>query len=118
MLNFIIGPSDDPGPVEVNQLMEQVYGPAPRLADLGNGGKWQIFLSSIDQLPAPQINSTFATSSATQAASRDWRLMGQRFTLDSFIFQDLIYDQVGTQQKPRGLPTGLDVAAAFGSARR
>ena len=41
--------------------------------------------------------------------------MGQRFTLDGFIFQNLIYDAVGTREKPRDFPSGLDVAAAFGS---
>jgi hypothetical protein len=113
--NFMVGPSDDPGPVELNQLMEQVYGPAPTLSGLADEGKWQGFLAKVDQLPAPQIDSTFASFSVTQAASRDWRFMGQRFTLDGFIFQNLIYDKVGTQQKPRGFPSGLDVAAAFGS---
>jgi hypothetical protein len=116
IINFMIGPSDDPGPVEINRLMEEVYGRAMVASDLQDEAKWQSFLGQVDQLPASQINSTFASFSATQAASRDWRFMGQRFTLDSFIFQNLIYDKVGTDQFPRGLPSGLDVAAAFGSS--
>ena len=114
--NFMIGPSDDPGPVEINRLMEEVYGRGMVPSDLQDEAKWQTFLGKVDQLPAPQINSTFASFSAAQAASRDWRFMGQRFTLDSFIFQNLVYDKVGTDQDPRGLPSGLDVAAAFGSS--
>jgi hypothetical protein len=116
LMNFMVGPSDDPGPAELNSLMEQVYGRGVSLSDIQNEAKWQTFLGKVDQLAAPKINSTFASFSATQAASRDWRLMGQRFTLDGFIFQSLIYDKVGTDQQPRNLPSGLDVAAAFGSA--
>ena len=115
LIDFLVGPSDDPGPVELNALMEMVYGKTFSLIDLADEGKWSTFLKKVDELPAPQINSTFASSSAAQAASRDWRFMGQRFTLDSFIFQNLIYDAVGTQDKPREFPSGLDVAAAFGS---
>jgi hypothetical protein len=113
--DFMVGPSDDPGPVELNALMEQVYGPAPTLAGLADEAKWQEFLAAADGLPAPRINSTFASFSSAQAAERDWRFMGQRFTPDGFIFQSLIYDKVGTRDNPRKFPSGLDVAAAFGS---
>jgi hypothetical protein len=113
--NFMIGPTDDPGSLEVNALMEQIYGRSPVISDLTDERKWRTFLDRVDELPSPQINSTFASSSITQAASRDWRFMGQRFTPDSFIFQSLIFDKVGTQENPRNVPSGLDVAAAFGS---
>jgi hypothetical protein len=45
-----------------------------------------------------------------------WRFMGQRFTLDGYIFQNLVFDAVkpvGTEQ--RDLPTGLDILAVLGS---
>ena len=44
VVNFMVGPSDDPGPVELNALMEQVYGKTPALADLADEGKWGTFL--------------------------------------------------------------------------
>lgn len=113
--DFMVGPSDDPGPVELSELMEQVYGPAPTVFDLADDSKWQAFLERTDDLPAPKINSSFASFSSTQAAERDWRFMGQRFTPDGFIFQNLIFDKVGTVEQPRKFPSGLDVAAAFGS---
>jgi hypothetical protein len=45
--------------------------------------------------------------------------MGQRFVPDAFIFRQLIYRNVGEQSAPdrRGLPNGLDIPAAMGSAR-
>ncbi len=110
-LDFIIGPSDDPGPLELNTLMEAVYGSDIYLALILDDANWQEFLSRVDELPAPQINSTFQDTSVQMAYERDWRFMGQRFTLDAFIFQQLITDKV----ERRAFPKGLDLAAAYGS---
>ncbi len=41
--------------------------------------------------------------------------MGQRFTLDAYIFGQLMWRKVGTLEKPRDLPKSLDVLAAMGS---
>jgi Protein of unknown function (DUF3160) len=43
------------------------------------------------------------------------RFMGTRFVIDSFIFNQLVYPNVGTDSKPRLFPTPLDLAATFGS---
>ena len=41
----------------------------------------------------------------------------QRFTLDSYIMQKLVYKAVGSDANPRMLPRLLDVMAALGSKR-
>lgn len=115
LLTFLVGPSDDPGPIELAALMDAVYGTEISIHDLADEAKWQTFKQAVEQLPAPQINSTFLESTAALEATRDWRFMGQRFTLDASIFQNLVFDRVGTQSNPRKLPTGLDVMAVFGS---
>lgn len=114
-LDFIIGPSDDPGPAQLAALMDPIYGEDATFADLADEAKWQTFLASVDSLPAPQIHSTFLNTTAELEATRDWRLMGQRFTFDASIFQNLIYDKVGTPENKRLFPTGPDVMAVFGS---
>jgi len=114
-LAFLIGPSDDAGPIEYAALMDEIYGQNATVQDLAGDARWEEFLASSDRLPAPRINSTFANRLAEIGGEKGWRFMGQRFTLDGFIFQNLVFDKVGTQQKPRELPTGLDVMAAFGS---
>ncbi|MBW6473457.1 MAG: DUF3160 domain-containing protein [Anaerolineaceae bacterium] len=111
VLDFIIGPSDDPGPMELNELMEAVYGSDIYLELLQDEGKWQEYVLRVEELPAPQINSTFQDTSLEMEFERDWRFMGQRFTLDAFIFQQLITDKVTR----RPFPKGLDLAAAYGS---
>jgi hypothetical protein len=117
LLDFLVGPTDDLGPFEYSALMDSVYGPDMTFSDLADDNMWQTFLASTDDLPAPQINSTFLDWSSEMEVEKGWRLMGQRFTMDANIFQNLIFDKVdmlpdGTK---RQFPTGLDVAAVFGS---
>ena len=47
--------------------------------------------------------------------TKGFRFMGQRFTLDAYVFGQVIWRNVGTVDKPRGLPKGLDFLAALGS---
>jgi len=118
ILTFVVGPSDDAGPLEYATLMAQVYGENPSMQALTDQARWQDFLSQSEQLPAPQINSLFVTSTVDLTPQKGWRFMGQRFTLDSFIFQNVIFDRVKDKpdQTRRELPSGLDVMAAFGSS--
>jgi hypothetical protein len=114
LLTFLIGPSDDGGPVEYASLMDQVYGPAATITDLADEARWEQFINQSDNLPSPKIESLFyETAANVQSRGKDhgWRLMGQRFTLDGFIFQNLVNDKV----KKRNWPQGLDVAAVLGS---
>ena len=43
------------------------------------------------------------------------RLMGTRFVVDSWVMDQLLAPNVGTRERPRLLPSPLDLAAAFGS---
>jgi len=43
------------------------------------------------------------------------RFMGQRFIPDSYMFQQLVFPQVGSWASPRLFPKGLDVSAVMGS---
>ena len=114
-LTFLIGPSDDPGPAELAPLMDQVYGTNISVLDLTDRPTWTQFLQQSSALPAPQINSTFEPDSQTLQGERSWRFLGQRFVLDSFILQNMLYDKVGTADKKRLVPSGLDLMAALGS---
>ncbi|MEJ5201992.1 MAG: DUF3160 domain-containing protein [Anaerolineales bacterium] len=116
ILTFLFGPTDDPGPLELSLLMGRIYGTSVTITDLADEALWQEFLKHTADLPAPQINSTFVSSSVEMETTRSWRFLGQRFTLDAFILQNLVFDKVGTQQNPRLKPSGMDVMAVLGSA--
>jgi hypothetical protein len=116
-LTYVVGPSDDPGPLEYAALMDQIYGKKATIRDLADATHWSDFQARAGQFQAPQINSLFVKSTQDLIGLTGWRLMGQRFTLDGMIFQNLIYDRVGenSEKKLRDFPSGLDVMAAFGS---
>lgn len=118
-LNFMVGPMDDHSPADYFPLAEQVFGAGLPLDALADSGKLAAFLSQVALLPGPRINSIplplGVKADEVDALTRGFRLFGQRFTLDGYIMQQLIYPEVGTDVKSRSLPLGLDVAAALGS---
>ncbi|MHC1782142.1 MAG: DUF3160 domain-containing protein [Anaerolineaceae bacterium] len=116
VLSMMIGPVDDGGPLEYSTLMDRIYGQGHTLEALKDESLWRQFIDSQAALPAPQINSTFANSLTDMESEHGWRFSGQRFTMDAFFLQNLVYDRVGTRENPRKLPSGLDVMAILGSA--
>ena len=115
VLSFLIGPSDDGSPLEYASLMDGVYGRSATVTELADNDLWREFLARSEELPAPQINSTFVDFLEELEDERGWRFLGQRFTLDAFILQNLVFNKVGTIEDRRQLPSGLDVMAALGS---
>jgi hypothetical protein len=113
---FIVGKSDDLTIYEYGALSNATYGAAPKTADFADDGRLAQFTQAARQLPAPKVNSMWVWINQDQKdVTQGFRFMGQRFTLDEYIFQQLIYRRVGTQDNPRMLPKGLDVFAAMGS---
>lgn len=116
VLTFLIGPTDDGGPIEYAWLMDQVYGVNPGYGDLADEGRWIDFQSRRNELPAPRINSTFLNWTSDLAKDTGWRFLGQRFTLDANIMQNLVFDQVkDLNGERRLLPSGRDVMVVLGS---
>jgi len=119
VLTFLVGPMDDYGATDYLPLVERVYGADFSLAPLGDPDKLAAFRAAVQELPAPRVNSLplpiGIQADEVDAFTRGFRLFGQRFTLDGYIMQQLIYPEVGTAQESRALPLGLDVAAALGS---
>jgi hypothetical protein len=118
-LAFLVGPVDDLGPPEYAPLAEQVFGTGLPLEALSNPAMLDAFLEGVRALPGPRINSiplpVGITAEAVDEFTRGFRLFGQRFTLDGYIMQQLIYPEVGTAAESRALPLGLDIAAVVGS---
>ena len=121
--SFFVGASDDSGFYEYLPILQAAYGPGVIAADLpGNEAAWQRFHELTAQAPAPQINSVPVIDQGQDVdhleTNKGFRFMGQRFTLDATIFQQLIYNKVGFRPSDgaaRMLPDVLDVPATLGS---
>lgn len=120
---FFAGASDDLSYYEYLPAIQAAYGKTPDIADLaGNSKAWESFREMTAAMAPPAINSiptmddNDPTTSATDQ-NKGFRFMGQRFTIDAAIFQQLIYENVqpNSSGDKRLLPDTLDVAAALGS---
>ncbi len=113
---FIVGKADDLGYHEYGALSDQVFGPNPDPAKFADAALFAQFKQEALTLPPPQINSMWVWIwQDTQQVTKGFRFMGQRFTLDAYVFGQVIWRKVGTQSDPRSLPKGLDFFAAMGS---
>ncbi len=113
---FIVGKADDLSFFEYGALMDSVFGENPDPASFADEAKFAAFMEAAKTLPPPQVNSMWVWIwEDTEQATKGFRFMGQRFTLDAYVFGQVIWRKVGTETNPRGLPKGLDFLAAMGS---
>jgi hypothetical protein len=113
---FIVGKADDLSIYEYGKLSDEIFGVSPDLEIFANPELSMVFFEAARQLPPPQINSMWVWIWQDRAeATQGFRFMGQRFTLDQYVFGELMWRKVGTLEKPRDLPKSLDFLAVQGS---
>jgi hypothetical protein len=113
---FIVGKSDDLSFHEYGALSDAVFGLQADPQAFADEGKFATFMQATQQLPPPQVNSMWVwITEDKEDATKGFRFMGQRFTLDAYVFGQMIWRNVGNEADPRGMPTGLDFFAAMGS---
>jgi len=126
-VTFFIGKSDDLTYSQFNQLTWEIYG--EEMGGLKKMVKDKDRFSLLAQKVRERKPSGINTSGRGEEVA--FRFMGQRFVIDTFIFQRLIYDAVGDKREEscekftplmtncfsgaRCLPKGLDIPAAMGS---
>jgi len=119
-ISYLIGKTDDLNYYDYIKLITKLYPNKDIDKKIERDENIDKFIAEALKLSAPKILSTYylkLDTTSVLAATKSYRLFGQRYIPDSYIFQQLVYDKVGTFQKPRNLPKGLDVMAAFGSSR-
>ncbi|MFQ6058670.1 MAG: DUF3160 domain-containing protein [Anaerolineae bacterium] len=115
---FFVGRTDDLNVYDYSQALREVYGEKLSLSDLEDDVRLDDFIARVMTLRPPKIVSSYVTDQERpEEVTKGFRFMGQRFIPDSYIFQQLVYDKVGTVHEPRLFPKGLDVLAALGSER-
>ncbi len=115
---FFVGNSDDLTYLDYAGLAKAIWGEAGfnNPQSFADKTKLAAFKKATETLPPPKLNSMYTLITESQESQiKGMRMMGQRFTIDGYIFQNLIWRNVGTLDKPRDLPKGLDVFAALGS---
>ena len=129
---FFVGAADDLTVHDYAAAAQEVYGALPDPTTLADEAQLDEFIAAARQLRPPAIVGGHVTDQEEpEEVTMGFRFMGQRFIPDSYMFQQLVYDEVkgyrGTgepftmspsQVGPiRGFPRGLDVPAVLGSVR-
>ncbi len=113
---FIVGKADDLGISEYGALSDEIFGQDPDPSKFADATLFASFMQASETLPPPQVNSMWVWIwQDPEQVTKGFRFMGQRFTLDAYVFGQVIWRKVGTPDLVRGLPKGLDFFAAMGS---
>jgi hypothetical protein len=115
---FFVGSADDLTIYDYLPLIQSIYGQTFNPQSLNDEAKLETFIQQAAELRPPKIVGGYVTDQEDPAVvTQGFRFMGQRFVPDAYIFQQLVYDKVGTQSNPRVMPSGLDVTSVLGSER-
>ncbi|MBN1362312.1 MAG: DUF3160 domain-containing protein [Sedimentisphaerales bacterium] len=136
---FYVGLADDLTPYDYLWALDQVFDGAFAWEDLADDENYLTLKRELALLPQPKIyggtgNIILPPHAPPEALDEvlsktaGLRLMGQRFIPDSYMFQHLVWPQVGgylgdpanppftmSMDPVRGYPRGLDVMALLGS---
>ncbi len=105
---FFVGKSDDINFYNYVPIVKTIYGGTVSLDDLTDAKKLDSFINKVLALPNPKISTTGGTEVNEE---KGFRFMGQRFTLDAYILQNLVYPKAGY----RMLPKAMDIFNVFGN---
>ena len=109
---FYVGASDDLTAAEYYEIWQDEG--SPEGDELAEESVITSFIDVAKTYRKPQINSMFIYDAYEhENVTQGFRLMGQRFIPDSYIFQQLVHNKVGG----RFFPNGLDIFSVFGSSR-
>jgi len=106
---FFVGRSDDINFFNYILLIKEVYGETVNLNDLMDTAKLDSFIDrAIKEIPDPGISTT---GEVIVLKEKGFRFMGQRFTPDAYILQNLVFPKADY----RMLPKAMDTLCVFGS---
>jgi hypothetical protein len=136
---FFVGRADDLTLYDYGQVIADVYGQTLDVEVMEDDAQLDRFVEAAMALRPPAIVSTYVGDTQiephgegkVEEVTKGFRFMGQRFIPDSYIFQQLVYNEVELYEGPgqpftwkmtvagpiRAFPRGLDVTAVLGSDR-
>lgn len=108
LTNLYSGYADDIMIYDLQEVIKDVYGQVPSLNELRDPKYLDDLYDGILKLKDPQVEAMVYTNTGELISGKQFRMMGQRYTLDADILQSLMEPYV------RPYPSALDVFAAFG----
>jgi Protein of unknown function (DUF3160) len=122
-LEYLVGPQDKYTLAEYRSVNKKVFGtetPGANQVGAKLDDNLEAFERAVDSdLQLPQIVSVKTGTGKTQEERLKmvggFKFLGQRYTLDAFLLNQLTSPSVGSQDNRRNLPSTLDVMMTLGS---
>ncbi len=109
--DFFVGQSDDITLLQLKDVILSVYGESVTINQFKDETYKEALVEALKALRGPQIKNKLVLGIVDTPTGKQFRFMGQRYTLDANIMQELMFPII------RPVPSGLDVVAAMGSTR-
>jgi len=113
-LAFAQGADASYTPAQFAQVAAAVWGRRVDPIVVADEAQMDAFVQGVLDLPLPE-NPIWTIWMARQPAPRHWHWLSPAFRIESYIFAQVTGDNVGDVQKPRPLPSLVDLAAVLGS---
>lgn len=120
IISFMVGPDDNMTPGELKALSDQLLSSAGDLFTADNFDVFTEALNASDNFGQKIMSNFFYVdpfSSDPGQLPVSFKLLGQKFLIDSYVFSEVVYDRILNHGKKiyRPLPDPLDVMAALGN---
>ncbi len=120
IISYLVGPDDNMTPGELNGLTSQVLSSPAELFDSLKFDEFTEYLNASDDYGQKIMSNFFYVDPFSSDPGKlpvSFKLLGQKFLIDSYIFSEVVYDRIIFNEEKiyRGLPDPLDVMAVLGN---
>jgi hypothetical protein len=120
IISFMVGPDDNLTPKELKGLSDQILSGAEDLFEEGPFLGFMEGLNASDDFGQKIMSNFFYVDPHSADPGKlpvSFKLLGQKFLVDSYVFSEVVYDRIIFEGKKiwRPLPDPLDAMAALGN---
>ncbi len=120
IISFMVGPDDNMTPGELRALSDEALSAPSDLFDEDAFDSFMKELNGSDDFGQKIMSNFFYVDPDTSDPSQlpvSFKLLGQKFLVDSYVFSEVVYDRIIFEGKKiwRPLPDPLDAMAALGN---
>ena len=120
IISFMVGPDDNLTPGELKELSDKMLDSPDDLFEQAEYDAFMEALNASDDYGQKIMSNFFFVDPDTSDPGQlpvSYKLLGQKFLVDSYVFSEVVYDRIVYKDKKihRDLPDPLDVMAALGN---
>jgi hypothetical protein len=120
IISYLVGPDDNMTPSELNGLTKQVLSSPADLFNTEIFDQFTEYLNASDDYGQKIMSNFFYVDPFSSDPGKlpvSFKLLGQKFLIDSYIFSEVVYDRIvyNNMKIHRDLPDPLDVMAVLGN---